>query len=113
MVSVSAGAAFPHRGLQLVPMGRDRTHHARRHFMYDSVSNTSICQIENCQHVVSGDHSGNLEQHLQRRHKEVYDSILADKAGSTKRVVSDEVEGCPAAKLRQVAIQSMFQPTSS
>ncbi|KAH7973794.1 hypothetical protein HPB49_005305 [Dermacentor silvarum] len=73
----------------------------------------SICQIDNCQHVVSGDHGGNLERHLQRRHKEVYDIILADKASSTKRVVSDEVEGCPAAKLRQVDMQSMFQPTSS
>ncbi|XP_049518787.1 calcium-activated chloride channel regulator 2-like [Dermacentor silvarum] len=52
------------------------------------------------QHVVSGDHGGNLERHLQRRHKEVYDSLLADKARSTKRVVSDEVEGCPAVKLR-------------
>ncbi|KAH6948736.1 hypothetical protein HPB50_026094 [Hyalomma asiaticum] len=56
---------------------------------------------------------GNLKRHLQRRHKEVYDSILADKASSTKRVVSDEVEGCPAAKLRQVDIQIMFQSTSS
>ncbi|KAH7950162.1 hypothetical protein HPB49_020339 [Dermacentor silvarum] len=94
-------------------MGRSRTNRARRHFKYDSVSNKSICQIENCQHVVSGDHGGNLERHLQRRHKEVYDSILADNASSTKRVVSDEVEGCPAAKQRQVDIQSMFQPTSS
>ncbi|KAH6937941.1 hypothetical protein HPB50_005453 [Hyalomma asiaticum] len=74
-------------------MGRDRTNRARRHFKYDSVPNKSICQIENCQHVVSGDHGGNLERHLQRRHKEVYDSILVDKASSTKRVVSDEVEG--------------------
>ncbi|KAH6945220.1 hypothetical protein HPB50_007570 [Hyalomma asiaticum] len=88
--------------LQLVPMGRDRTNRARRHFKYDSVSNKSICQIEICQHVVSGDHGGSLERHLQRRHKEVYDSILADKASSTKHVVSDEVEGCPLAKLRQV-----------
>ncbi|KAH7965678.1 hypothetical protein HPB49_009735 [Dermacentor silvarum] len=96
----------------LVPMGRDRTNRTR-HFKYDSVSNKSICRIENCQHVVSGDHGGNLERHLQRRHKEVYDSLLADKARSTKRVVSDEVEGCPAVKLRQVDIQSMFQPTSS
>ncbi|KAH6928683.1 hypothetical protein HPB50_018442 [Hyalomma asiaticum] len=94
-------------------MGRDRTNRARRHFKYDSVSNKSICQIENCQHVVLGDHGRNLERHLQRRHREVYDSILADKASSTKRVVSDEVEGCPAAKLRQVDTQSMFQPTPS
>ncbi|KAH7945724.1 hypothetical protein HPB49_014717 [Dermacentor silvarum] len=113
MVSFSADATFPHRGLQLVPMGRDRTNRARRHFKYDSVSNKSICQIENRQHVVSGDHGGNLQRHLQRRHKEVHDSILADKASSTKRVVSDEVECCPAAKLRQVDIQSMFQHTPS
>ncbi|KAH6942730.1 hypothetical protein HPB50_009634 [Hyalomma asiaticum] len=93
-------------------MGRDRTTRAPRHFKYDSVPNKSICQIENCQHVVSGDHGGNLERHLQRRHKEVYDSILADKASSTKRVVSEEVEVCPVAKPRQVDIQSMFQPIS-
>ncbi|KAH6939895.1 hypothetical protein HPB50_022014 [Hyalomma asiaticum] len=97
---------LPHRGLQLVPMGRQC-------LKYDSVSNKSICQIEKCQHVVSGGHGGNLERHLQRRHEEVYDSILADKASSTKRVVSDEVEGCPAAKLRHMDIQSIFQPTSS
>ncbi|KAH6945122.1 hypothetical protein HPB50_007329 [Hyalomma asiaticum] len=89
-------------------MGLDRTNRARGHFKYDSVSNKSICQIENCQHVVLGDHGGNLERHLQGRHEEVYGSILADKASSTKHVVSGEVEGCPAAKLRQVDIQSMF-----
>ncbi|KAL1474545.1 hypothetical protein MTO96_037891 [Rhipicephalus appendiculatus] len=63
--------------------------------------------------VVSGDHGGNLERHLQRRHKEVYDNILADKTHSTKRVASDEAEGSHVAKLRQVDIQNMFKPISS
>lgn len=61
---------------------------------------------------MSGDHGGNLERHLQRHHKEVYNNILADKASSTKPSVSDEAEGCPVAKLRQWNIQSIFQPTS-
>lgn len=61
---------------------------------------------------MSGDHGGNLERHLQRHHKEVYDNIQADKAHSTKRVASDEAEGSPAAKHRQVDIQNMFKPIS-
>ncbi|XP_077547934.1 E3 SUMO-protein ligase ZBED1-like [Haemaphysalis longicornis] len=93
-------------------MGRDRTNRTRRYFKYDSVSKTSTCQIEDCQHVVSGDHGGNLERHLQRHHKEVYDNIQADKAYSTKRVAYDEAEGSPAAKHRQVYIQNMFKPIS-
>ncbi|KAH9379075.1 hypothetical protein HPB48_016523 [Haemaphysalis longicornis] len=84
----------------------------RRYFKYDSVSKTSTCQIEDCQHVVSGDHGGNLERRLQRHHKEVYDNIQADKAYSKKRVVLDEAEGSPAAKHRQVDIQNMFKPIS-
>ncbi|KAL3189531.1 hypothetical protein MRX96_002834 [Rhipicephalus microplus] len=59
-------------------MGRARTNRARRHFKYASVSDKSTGQVENCQHVASGDHGGNLERHLQRRHKGVYDKILAD-----------------------------------
>lgn len=93
-------------------MGRDRTNRARRYFKYDSISKTSTCQIEDWQPVVSGDHGGNLERHLQRHHKEVYDNIQADKAHSTKRVASDQEEGSPAAKHRQVDIQSMFKPIS-
>ncbi|XP_040360142.1 uncharacterized protein LOC121048176 [Ixodes scapularis] len=92
-------------------MGRERTNRARKFFNYDSVSNKSTCQIEDCQHVVSGDHGGNLERHLQRRHKEVYGKLLAEKA--TKRVVLGRDEDSPAAKLRQVDITSMLQPTSS
>ncbi|KAH9384808.1 hypothetical protein HPB48_026824 [Haemaphysalis longicornis] len=93
-------------------MGRDRTTRSRRYFKYDSVSKTSTCQIEDCQLVVSDDHGGNLECHLQRPHKEVYDNIQADKAHSTKRVASDEAEGSPAAKHRQMNIQNLFKPIS-
>ncbi|KAG0445018.1 hypothetical protein HPB47_003208 [Ixodes persulcatus] len=64
--------------------------------------------IEDCQHVVSGDDGGDLERHLQRRHKEVYHKLLAEKAVSTKRVVPGRDEDSPAAKLRQVDITSML-----
>ncbi|KAL3177543.1 hypothetical protein MRX96_039108 [Rhipicephalus microplus] len=94
-------------------MRRDRINRALQSFKYDSVSDRSTSQVENCQHVASGDRSGNLEHHSERRHKEVYQKILADEVNSTKHLVLDEVEGCPAAKLRQVNIQEIFQSTSS
>lgn len=69
---------FHTRGFQLVLMGRARTNRARRHFKYENISDISTGQVENCQHVASGDHGGNLERRLQWCHKGVHDKILAD-----------------------------------
>lgn len=84
-----------------IPMMRENTNRAQRFFSYDSFSNKSTCQIEDCQHVVCGDLGRNLERHLQGRHKQANDKWLAEKAVSTKRVVLGWGEDFYAANLRQ------------
>lgn len=55
-------------------MGRKRhVDRARDAFKYDREKNQSICLI--CEHKVPGDHLGNIEKHLQRKHPVEFSTI--------------------------------------
>ncbi|XP_064469959.1 uncharacterized protein LOC135384700 [Ornithodoros turicata] len=69
-------------------MGRERTNPVRKYFVYDRQSNVSLCQIDNCNFNMKGDHAANLERHIQRNHPDIYSSHALTKSSSSKRGLS-------------------------
>ncbi|KAG0427775.1 hypothetical protein HPB47_025199 [Ixodes persulcatus] len=60
--------------MMLIHQWEEAVHHRNDDsFCFENFLSKNTLKIEDCQHVVSGDHGGNLERHLQRRHKEEYD----------------------------------------
>lgn len=42
----------------------------RRFFIYDPEKNVQICQVDNCQKRISGDHAANMMRHIETLHKD-------------------------------------------
>ncbi|XP_068172121.1 zinc finger BED domain-containing protein 4-like [Antennarius striatus] len=53
-------------------MGRHCENPMRQHFSYDPATNKSICNIEGCGAEIKGNHGGNLQRHIQRRHPDIF-----------------------------------------
>ena len=72
------------------PLGRPRKSLAWKHFVFDSSSGKSVCQVPDsstedaddssspalCGHVIPGKFPSNLRQHLKSRHGAVYQEML-------------------------------------
>lgn len=49
-------------------MGRHQENPFRQYFTYDKSSNKSVCKIDGCGAEIAGNHGGNLQRHIQRKH---------------------------------------------
>lgn len=49
----------------------------RKCFVYDALTNQSTCKVKECNTSIKGNHSGNLQRHVQSCHKEIFDNISA------------------------------------
>ncbi|XP_034237445.1 zinc finger BED domain-containing protein DAYSLEEPER-like [Thrips palmi] len=67
-------------GAGAAPTGPQKPEHpVRKYFNYDSVLDESRCVIATCQRKkVPGNHLGNLEKHLRRKHKDKIPSLESD-----------------------------------
>lgn len=60
-------------------MGRHQENPFRHYFSYDKSSNKSVCNIEGCGAEVTGNHGGNLQRHIQRKHPAEYADSTSNK----------------------------------
>ncbi|KAK5857012.1 hypothetical protein PBY51_010283 [Eleginops maclovinus] len=70
-------------------MGRNQENPMRKHFSFNAASNKSTCQVEGCGIEIIGNHGGNLQRHIQRRHPELFEKSLQDLQNPNKRPAAD------------------------
>ncbi|KAF0707481.1 zinc finger BED domain-containing protein RICESLEEPER 1-like isoform X1, partial [Aphis craccivora] len=71
----------------------------RMFFHYNLNTNESTCQVPNCKNPVrTGNHSGNLENHIKQFHKEQYGTLLREKE---KNNSTYPTENCSTTNKRQ------------
>ena len=61
----------------------------RKHFSFNAASNKSTCQVEGCGAEIIGNHGGNLQRHIQRRHPDLFEKSLQDHQNQNKRSAAD------------------------
>lgn len=67
-------------------MGRHQENPVRKYFEYNGLTKKSSCKVEGCNIVITGNHAGNMQRHIQSCHKQLYDTIYA--ARSSKQETS-------------------------
>ncbi|KAL2102072.1 hypothetical protein ACEWY4_003833 [Coilia grayii] len=76
-------------------MGRHSENRMRQHFSFDPATNKSKCNVEGCGAEIKGNHGGNLQRHIQRRHLEILKKSSTDavqkRAASTGQKTLDAV----------------------
>ncbi|CAL8383783.1 unnamed protein product [Arctogadus glacialis] len=57
-------------------MGRYQVNPIRKYFTFEPASNKSLCQIVGCEARIAGNHGGNLQRHIEKKHPAVYRELL-------------------------------------
>ena len=57
-------------------MGRYQVNPIRKYFTFEPASNKSLCQIVGCEARIAGNHGGNLQRHIEKKHPAVYQELL-------------------------------------
>lgn len=60
-------------------MGLHQDNPFSQYFSCDKSSNKSVCNIEGCRAEIAGNHGGNLQRHIQRRHPAEYTDSTSNK----------------------------------
>jgi len=47
----------------------------RKYYIFDSASNKSLCQIAGCDARIAGNHGGNLQRHIEKKHPNAYQEL--------------------------------------
>lgn len=68
-------------------MGRHQVNPTRKYYIFDSASNKSICQIVGCEARIAGNHGGNLQRHIEKKHPNTYKEL--QRQLGTKRPAGD------------------------
>ncbi|KAG7258214.1 hypothetical protein CRUP_014290 [Coryphaenoides rupestris] len=56
-------------------MGRHQVNPTRKYYIFDSASNKSLCQIVGCEARIAGNHGGNLQRHIEKKHPHTYQEL--------------------------------------
>ncbi|KAJ3591887.1 hypothetical protein NHX12_007018 [Muraenolepis orangiensis] len=56
-------------------MGRHQVNPIRQFFTFEPASNKSFCQIVGCEAKIAGNHGGNLQRHIEKKHPSTFKEI--------------------------------------
>ncbi|CAL8326758.1 unnamed protein product [Lota lota] len=56
-------------------MGRYQVNPIRKYFTFEPASNKSLCQIVGCEARIAGNHGGNLQRHIEKKHPSTYKEL--------------------------------------
>lgn len=71
-------------------MGRKRTSPVHKYFKFNVSTGKSECQIESCGHELVGEHTKNLERHVESLNYEIFEKNLSAKSrGIEKRQINN------------------------